>query len=137
MGIVVVAAAGNLGPKDGSITIPGVNKNIITVGCYDHVRSGRGSIEKNIWKPDLVAPGTGIYSCNAFWNGDVTKKYIAKSGTSMSTPIVTGAVAGLLSGYPNLTNWDVKEKLRSSCQNLRMPQIRQGSGLLNVAKLYN
>ena len=136
MGIVVVAAAGNLGPKDGSITIPGVNKNIITVGCYDHVRSGRGSIEKNIWKPDLVAPGTGIYSCNAFWNGDVTKKYIAKSGTSMSTPIVTGAVAGLLSRYNNLTNSEVKQRLQKSCINLRLPQTRQGSGLLNIGRLY-
>lgn len=137
MGIVVVAAAGNLGPKPGSITIPGVNENIITVGCYDKVHSGRGSVEKHIWKPDLVAPGSNIYSCNAFWDGDEKKKYVAKSGTSMSTPIVTGAVAGLLSRDPNLTNREVKARLKESCSDLHMSQTRQGSGLLNMAKLYH
>ena len=137
MGIVVVAAAGNLGPKPGSITIPGINGNIITVGCYDKAHSGRGSAEQNIWKPDLVAPGANIYSCNAFWDGDEKKKYVAKSGTSMSTPIVTGAVAGLLSGRTNLTNREVKTRLKESCINLHMPPTRQGSGLLNIGKLYH
>lgn len=137
MGIVVVAAAGNLGPADGSITIPGLNKKIITVGCYDNIQSGRGSLEKNILKPDLVVPGSRIYSCNAFWNGKEEEKYIAKSGTSMSTPIVTGAVADLLSKYPNMTNREIKLRLKESCVNLRMPVTRQGSGLLNFQKLLN
>lgn len=137
MGIVVVAAAGNLGPADGSITIPGLNEKIITVGSYDNIQSGRGSLEKNILKPDLVAPGTRIYSCNAFWNKKEEDKYIAKSGTSMSTPIVTGAVADLLSKEPNLTNWEIKMRLKNSCDDLRMPVIRQGSGLLNFQKLLN
>lgn len=135
MGIVVVAAAGNLGPADGSVTIPGLNEKIITVGSYDNIQSGRGSLEKNILKPDLVAPGTRIYSCNAFWNKREEDKYIAKSGTSMSTPIVTGAVADLLSKHPNITNQEVKIRLKNSCDNLRMPVIRQGSGLLNFQKL--
>lgn len=135
MGIVVVAAAGNLGPSDGSITIPGLNEKIITVGSYDNMQSGRGSIEKNILKPDLVVPGTRIYSCNAFWNQKEEERYIAKSGTSMSTPIVTGAVADLLSKHPNMTNQDVKIRLKKCCDNLRMPVTRQGSGLLNFRKL--
>lgn len=135
MGIVVVAAAGNLGPADGSITIPGLNEKIITVGSYDNIQSGRGSLEKKILKPDLVVPGTQIYSCNAFWNKKEDEKYIAKSGTSMSTPIVTGAVADLLSKYPNMTNQEVKVRLKKSCDNLGMPVIRQGSGLLNFQKL--
>lgn len=136
MGIVVVAAAGNLGPKAGSITIPGVHEKIITVGCYDNVHSGRGSIEQKIHKPDLVTPGTNVYSCNAFWNGDEKKRYIAKSGTSMATPIVTGAIAGLLSKEPNLTNQDIKIRLKETCDNLHLPSTRQGNGLLNIAKLY-
>lgn len=135
MGIVVVAAAGNLGPADGSITIPGVNEKIITVGSYDNIQSGRGSLEKNILKPDLVVPGSRIYSCNAFWNKNEKEKYIAKSGTSMSTPIVTGAVADLLSKYPNMTNREVKIRLKKSCDNLRLPVTRQGNGLLNFQKL--
>lgn len=135
MGIVVVAAAGNLGPERESITIPGVNKKIITVGSYDNLKSGQGS--RYIMKPDLVAPGTRIFSCNAKWNDEKQKIYVPKNGTSMSTPIVSGAVAQLLSRYPNMANIEVKQKLMNSCNDLNMPIIRQGRGLLNVQKLLN
>lgn len=137
MGLVVVAAAGNLGPTAGSITIPGIHKKIITVGSFDNLKSGQGSISQNILKPDLVAPGSRIFSCNAEWNGAGNKMYVPKSGTSMSTPIVTGAIAQLLSREPNLPNTEVKRRLMSSCDDLKLPQIRQGSGLLNVGTLFN
>lgn len=135
MGIVVVAAAGNLGPAAGSITIPGLHKKVITVGSYDHIKSGQGSVSENIWKPDLVAPGSRIFSCNAKWKSGKEPLYVAKNGTSMSTPIVTGAIAQLLSKYPNMPNHEVKRRLISSCDNLNLPRIRQGSGLINVDKL--
>lgn len=135
MGIVVVAAAGNLGPSEGSITIPGLHKKVITVGSYDHVKSGQGSVSENIWKPDLVAPGTRIFSCNAKWKEQNEALYVAKNGTSMSTPIVTGAIAQLLSREPNLPNMEVKKRLMRCCDNLNMPQTKQGRGLLNVQKL--
>ena len=133
MGIVVVAAAGNLGPSEGSITIPGLSKKIITVGTADVMNSGRGSLQKLILKPDLVAPGANIVSCNSkFREGNL---YTKKSGTSMATPVVSGAVALLLSKEPNLTNEEIKKRLKNSCDNLNMPVIRQGSGILNVQKL--
>ena len=108
-GIVVVAAAGNNGPKDKSITIPGLCRKIITVGSSDdedgEVKnlglmrgySGRGPTEACIMKPEVVAPGTAIVSCKRMGNG-----YEMKSGTSMATPVVAGAVAVLLSRYSNL-----------------------------------
>lgn len=133
MGIVVVAAAGNLGPGEGSITIPGLSKKIITVGTADVMNSGRGSLQKQILKPDLVAPGANIVSCNSkFQEGNL---YVKKSGSSMATPVVSGAVALLLSKEPNLTNEVVKKRLKASCDNLNMPVIRQGSGILNVERL--
>lgn len=134
MGIIVVAAAGNLGPKPGSVTVPGVSSKIITVGSYDTAQSGWGMIEETVVKPDLVAPGNQIVSCNAFWKQD-RKRYIAKSGTSMSTPIVTGAIAGLLSKEPNLTNAEVKRRLIQSCTKLPKMEIRFGNGLLNMHRL--
>ena len=130
-----MAAAGNLGPSEGSITIPGLHKKVITVGSYDHVKSGQGSVSENIWKPDLVAPGTRIFSCNAKWKEQNEALYVAKNGTSMSTPIVTGAIAQLLSREPNLPNMEVKKRLMRCCDNLNMPQTKQGRGLLNVQKL--
>ena len=61
-GLVVVAAAGNMGPGKGSITAPGSSRKIITVGSSDMlVRnqgiSGRGPTINCISKPDIVAPG--------------------------------------------------------------------------------
>lgn len=133
MGLIVVAAAGNLGPGEGTITIPGVSKKIITVGTSDILKSGRGSLRKQILKPDLVAPGANILSCNSkFQEGNL---YVKKSGTSMATPIVSGAVALLLSKEPNLTNEEVKKRLKACCRDLKMPSTRQGSGMLNVQKL--
>ena len=97
------------------------------------MNSGRGSLQKQILKPDLVAPGANIFSCNSkFQEGNL---YAKKSGTSMATPVVSGAVALLLSKEPNLTNEEVKKRLKKSCDNLNMPVIRQGSGILNVQRL--
>ena len=60
-GLVVVAAAGNQGPKPGSVTAPGCSKKIITVGSSDMLSgkqavSGRGPTFECVCKPDLVAP---------------------------------------------------------------------------------
>ena len=133
MGILVVTAAGNLGPKEGSITIPGLHNKVITVGASDHTHSGRGAWEKGIYKPELVAPASRIFSCNS--NYQTGEMYIAKSGTSMATPIVSGAAALLLSKYPNLTNDSVKKKLQNSCVDLHMPKNWQGSGLIQIQKV--
>ena len=92
--------------------------------------SGRGPTREMILKPDLVAPGSSVVSCAAD-----TDSYAIKSGTSMSTPIVSGAVALLLEKYPKLTNQDVKARLQKSCRDLQLPKNQQGWGLLNVAQL--
>lgn len=120
-GIVVVAAAGNNGPQAGSVTIPGICKTIITVGSSDDGGlgakqhglvpgySGRGPTDHCIVKPEILAPGTNIMSCSA--GG---KLYEMKSGTSMATPVVTGAVAVLLSAKPRLRPAEVKLILHDS-----------------------
>jgi serine protease AprX len=104
------------------------------VGSYDHIKSGQGSVTENILKPDLVAPGTRILSCNAKWREQGAQLYVTKNGTSMSTPIVTGAIAQLLSKYPDMPNYEVKKRLMESCDKLNLSITKQGSGLLNVKK---
>lgn len=144
-GLTVVTAAGNQGPGIGSVTTPGICRKVITVGCCDDNRlvrvgsarlrnySGRGPTESCIVKPEVVAPGSEINSCqSAFQNGSF---YCQKSGSSMATPMVSGAIALLLSIKPWLTNAEVKLRLYESCSKLDLSKNQQGWGLLNVRKL--
>ncbi len=141
-GLVVVVAAGNMGPKSGTITTPGISRKVITVGCSDDYReinvmgnrmidySGRGPTGACICKPDIVAPGASVTSCSCQPGG-----YATKSGTSMATPLVSGAIALLLEKYPDMSNRDVKLFLRERSVDLGLPRNQQGWGMLDVEKL--
>lgn len=148
-GLVVVCAAGNMGPKPMSISPLGSRKQVITVGCHeggyfgqrDHLcedYSGRGPSPYAMKKPDLVAPGTDIVSCNAgierrgrFYRN----AYIAKSGTSMATPIISGGAALLLQKYPFYTNAQVKQRMQYTAMDLNEPWNKQGWGMLRIDRM--
>lgn len=146
-GFVVCAAAGNQGPGPDSITSPGTCEEVITVGSSDDDKevqfqgnkkvnySGRGSANGRIVKPDIVAPGFSVMSCNAFWRQKGNLFYTAKSGTSMATPVVSGSLALLFSKEPALSNKDIKSRLCDSCRNLGYPRNQQGCGMLDLKKL--
>ena len=85
-------------------------------------------------KPDIVAPGSDIISCCPPYYGK-TSGYTARSGTSMATPIVSGAAALFLSKYPAMTNEQVKYYLQNTATDLHLPRNQQGYGLLNVEQL--
>ncbi|MDD3253454.1 MAG: S8 family peptidase [Lachnospiraceae bacterium] len=143
-GLIVVVAAGNMGPRTGTITTPGISRKVITVGCSDDHKevnvsgnrmvdySGRGPTGSCICKPDLVAPGASITSCS-----NVSGEYTSKSGTSMATPLVSGALALLLEKYPEMNNRDVKLWLREHCTDVGLPRNQQGWGMLDVGKMLN
>lgn len=145
MGLIVVVSAGNYGPGSGTVVVPGNSRKVITVGVPDSPAafrgprrervnySGRGPTSECIIKPDVFAPGTGILSCSARFPYPGEPPYIMKSGTSMATPVVSGALACLLSKYPDMTNVEVKLRLRESC--IKMPGTESGWGMLNVEKL--
>ncbi|MBS3817019.1 MAG: S8 family serine peptidase [Candidatus Thermoplasmatota archaeon] len=111
--MVVTVAAGNSGPGSsrggGYTTIgsPGNGKNVITVGATQNYNpnegvedpesiagfSSRGWTVDNRVKPDVVAPGEGIYSTKP----DGT--YQTMSGTSMANPATAGAAATVVDWY--------------------------------------
>lgn len=136
-GLVVVAAAGNQGPRPGSVTAPGSSRKVITVGSSDmmmNVRdaSGRGPTGECVCKPDVVAPGFHIMSCAPYYNG--TPSYVRKSGTSMSTPYVSGAIALMLEKDPMLTNVEIKMLVRECARDLGYPRNMQGTGEFDLEK---
>lgn len=159
-GIVVVVAAGNNGPGPMPISTPEISRRVVTVGSSDDNvtvevfgtrakdYSGRGPTPYCIKKPDIVAPGSNIISCNIsrfmskgrdggtrFSTAETPMMYTIKSGTSMATPVVAGAIALLLSAHPGLTNREVKLKLGDCAVDLGQHWEKQGWGLLNVRKL--
>ena len=106
--------------------------------------SGRGPTYACIKKPDVVAPGSNIVSCNIckvksgfgiFGGKREPQPYTVKSGTSMATPIVSGAIALLLSKYPEMTTQEVKLRLKNTCTDMGDPWNKQGWGLLNIREL--
>ena len=123
MGVLVVAAAGNDGPAIGTINCPANARKAIAVGAVDKSdnvwnKSSRG--KKNQKKPDLVAPG--VVDVSGF----------TMSGTSLSAPLVTGALALLLSKYKDKEK--VLTSLLESCEDLDYEFYEQGHGKLRVDK---
>ncbi len=153
-GVVVVAAAGNLGyqrfeTKDGSyegyaafsITDPGNADGVITVGATHRYRphtygvsffSSRGPTGDGRLKPDLVAPGERIES--SLLNGD----WGELDGTSMAAPHVSGAAAMLMARYDELIGEPqrVKQILCESATDLGRERSFQGHGMLDVLRAF-
>ncbi|HKG61825.1 MAG TPA: S8 family peptidase [Pyrinomonadaceae bacterium] len=153
-GVVVVAAAGNLGyqsfeTKDGSfesytafsITDPGNADGVITVGATHRFRphtygvsffSSRGPTGDGRLKPDLVAPGERIESClpKGEW-GEL-------DGTSMAAPHVSGAAAMLMARYDELIGAPrrIKRILCESATDLGRERSFQGHGMLDVLRAF-
>ncbi len=107
--------------KDGYDTIPypGIAKNILTVGAVDDaVLNGNRSLSQALmssfsgWgpaddgriKPDIVGNGIGLYSTLEKSDTDYTSESELSrySGTSMSSPNVTGSAALLIDYYSQL-----------------------------------
>ena len=107
-----------------TLTIPSTAAKVITVGAYDSRLnayadfSGRGGSNLSFPKPDLVAPGVNI---TAPTPGGA---YTSVTGTSFSTPFVTGSAALLMEwgiiqrNDPFLWGEKVKAYLRRGAQPL-------------------
>jgi serine protease AprX len=160
-GVLVVVASGNLANKNstrtpayGTVTSPGNAPSALTVGAVntngtlhrsdDFVAdfSGRGPtrFDKAI-KPDVLAPGYAVVS--TIPTGSYLQRtypamsgygYMRLNGTSMATPVVTGAAAQVLSANPGLSAHTVKAVLQYTAQRLPGPNVMtQGAGQVNVS----
>lgn len=149
-GLVVCAAAGNEGPAPLTISTPGIDPVILTVGAADDRNtpersddekapfSSRGPTFDQLVKPDVYAPGTDIISLSVpgsplereLPENRVGEHYIRLSGTSMATPICAGVIALMLEANPYLSPNDVKSILMSTAQ----PMAGDQAGYLDARK---
>lgn len=131
-GLTVIVAAGNDGPGAMSVTVPGNNPYVITVGAFtdnftpdnwddDYIPSfsGAGPTLDGFVKPDLVAPGAHMVSvipqgsllASQYPANQLVGSYFKLAGTSQATATVSGVAALVLSKNPDLTPDEVKQRL--------------------------
>ncbi|MGQ0537088.1 MAG: S8 family peptidase [Methanobacteriota archaeon] len=139
-GVLTVAAAGNHGPDERSVRVPGVAARALTVGAVDKSLriasfSSRGPTLDDRAKPDLSAPGVQITSTLPVTAGR-GDHYGALTGTSMASPHAAGAAALLFEVNPRLSPEMAKWILLATSAGAG-PQPHRwdagyGWGLLNV-----
>ncbi len=117
-GVLVVAAAGNDGPSDGTIDYPGAYPEVVAVAATDATDavasfSSRGinydtlpyvSEERDV---EFAAPGVQVEST---WNDGC---YRTISGTSMATPHISGLAAALWQGNASATRTFLQNNARA------------------------
>jgi serine protease AprX len=99
--------------------------------------SSKGPTVDGRQKPDLVAPGERIISCNAAYDAAAnppTDAYCEMSGTSMAAPHVSGAIASFLSVRPDFRGnpREIKRIFKASAMDLGRDPAYQGAGMVDA-----
>ncbi len=153
-GVTIIVPAGNDGADGkGSITSPGSDPVLLTVGGIDEngtaghdddtvaAWSSQGPAPQGVQKPDLVAPGAHLISTgapeSAVWaanpDAQVGAAYLKGSGTSFATAVAAGAAATLLQDRPALTPDQIKALVTNTAYDVRGKHRATGAGGLDLA----
>ncbi|MDT4892312.1 MAG: bacillopeptidase [Pseudonocardiales bacterium] len=137
-GILPVFAAGNNGPSAETVFSPANNPEAFAVGGTDNAdaidpSSGRGaSACAGATAPQLTAPGVGVRTTDLYGG------YATETGTSLSAPHVSGALALLLNAFPHLSAEQQAAALQSGARDLGPAGLDTdfGYGRLDVGASY-
>ncbi|HEY3312834.1 MAG TPA: S8 family peptidase [Anaerolineales bacterium] len=145
-GLTVIVAAGNSGPGAMSISVPGNNPYVVTVGAFtdnfspsdwndDYIApfSAAGPTLDGFSKPDLVAPGGHIVSvtpqdsflAREYPDNRLQGNYFKLAGTSQATAVVSGMAALVIAQDSELTPNQVKMRLTSTA----LPWVDDGNNV--------
>lgn len=135
-GILPIFAAGNYGPSSNTSRSPANNPSAFPVGNVNdnkaiYSSSSRGPSSCPNWTgpyPRIVAPGVTIRTTDLFGG------YYNPTGTSLAAPHVSGALALLLSAFPNLSVEQQQSVLINSAVDLGVagPDNSYGYGRLDL-----
>ena len=122
--VVLVGSSGNTNNTE--LHYPSGYPEVISVGNSTKEEYLTGSYGSTL---DLVAPGTDILTTY------LNNSYEIFSGTSFSAPHVTAA-AGLILSLGNFTNQEVKQIIKSTCDDVDQSgwDYKSGAGRLNLYK---
>jgi len=135
-GVVTVTAAGNEYNSNWKyIVSPADARYVLAVGAVNSDGliasfSSRGPTSDGRIKPDVCAMGTSVYSVSV---GSYSN-YTFASGTSASTPIVAGVAALLISHYPEINQWQVRDAIRNTASQANRPDTVYGWGIASAKR---
>lgn len=138
LGIVVCNSMGNAGPSPGTLSAPADAHDILACGAV-HLNkiiadfSSKGPTYDGRTKPEVCAMGVNTRCADA----SSDNVYTNKSGTSLSTPLIGGTVAVLLSANPYLTPHLVRMALMETADNAETPDNTYGWGVIDALQAFN
>ena len=139
LGVLCVNSAGNSGNSQWNyITAPADADSVISVGAVDldgnlASFSSKGPTYDGRLKPEVCALGINTYCVRS----NTLSDYRTASGTSLSSPLVGGAAAVILSANFNLTAMQIREVLMNTGSNSANPDTSMGYGVINVVDAIN
>jgi hypothetical protein len=132
-GILCVNSQGNYGCDTGSLGTPADADSMVAVGAVDSLNqiasfSACGPTYDGRIKPEVVARGRRTWGASA----NAPDAYGPASGTSLSTPLVAGAVALLLEAHPEWGPMDARAALLATADRSEMPGNTYGWGRIDT-----
>ena len=129
-GIIVCNAMGNSGPGSGTLLAPADADSIIACGAVNSSGdlasfSSRGPTFDGRTKPEVCARGVSTRCANP---SGVTG-YTSVNGTSLSTPLIGGCAALILSAHPEWTPMQVREAMMMTASRASYPDNNYGWGI--------
>jgi len=138
LGVAVFQAMGNYNQtSEPSLGSSADGDSIISVGAVMYnglpaTFTSNGPNSKGQIKPDISAPGVGVFVARINTNYDGKSLYEYSNGTSFSTPIAAGIAALILEAHPELTPMQLRDALRLTGSQSTRPDNILGWGTDNI-----
>jgi len=129
-GMIICNSAGNSGDEPWRhVGVPADASGIIAVGAsnYENKRASFSSIGPTAdgrIKPDLMAPGEMVVTA-----GNTGIELGLSNGTSLASPMLSGAIASLWSAFPEKSDREILDAVFDAADQKTMPNLERGYGL--------